>query len=63
MADEVDRQIERDQILEAANLKAIRDQAAQIPAGVPGDCDLCGEWSARLVGGVCAPCRDKHGLP
>ena len=30
--------------------------------GVPGDCDLCGEWSGRLVLGVCAPCRDKRGL-
>lgn len=28
-----------------------------------GDCDLCGEWSGRLVGGVCAPCRDRHKLP
>lgn len=38
-------------------------QAARIPAGNPGDCDLCGEWSGRLVNGTCAPCRDKHGLP
>lgn len=25
--------------------------------------DLCGEWSGRLVKGVCAPCRDLHKLP
>ncbi len=31
--------------------------------GQPGDCELCGEWSGRLVEGVCAPCRDKHKLP
>ena len=28
-----------------------------------GDCDLCGEWSGRLVNGACAPCRDKWSLP
>ena len=63
MADEIDRQLARDEVLDAANLKAIREQAAQIPVGKPGDCDLCGEWSARLVGGACAPCRDRHKLP
>ena len=41
----------------------IRRQAAKIEAGVPGDCDLCGEWSARLINGACAPCRDKYKLP
>lgn len=35
---------------------------ANIPAGVSGDCDLCGEWSGRLIEGVCAPCRDHYGL-
>jgi hypothetical protein len=34
-----------------------------LPEGNPGDCDLCGEWSGRLVKGVCAPCRDKYKLP
>lgn len=41
----------------------IRKQAAKIDPGQPGDCDLCGEWSARLVNGACAPCRDKYKLP
>ena len=63
MADEVDRQLERAEALEAANLAQMRRQASQIPPGTPGDCDLCGEWSGRLVGGVCAPCRDKFKLP
>lgn len=31
--------------------------------GRPGDCDMCGEWSGRLVGGVCPPCRDKYKMP
>lgn len=41
----------------------ICQQAAKIPVGNPGECDLCGEWSGRLVNGVCAPCRDRHKLP
>lgn len=42
----------------------LRQQALryELPQGVAGECDLCGEWSGRLVGGVCAPCRDRHGL-
>lgn len=35
---------------------------AAIPAGKSGDCDICGEWSGRLINGACAPCRDKHNL-
>lgn len=31
----------------------------EVPPGVEGDCGMCGEWSGRLVGGFCAPCRDK----
>lgn len=41
----------------------VRKAASSIPEGNPGDCDLCGEWSGRLVGGACAPCRDAHNLP
>jgi hypothetical protein len=53
-------------VAEAATDRAIaaaRAEAAQIPAGTAGPCDLCGEWSGRLVGGACAPCRDKWRLP
>lgn len=42
---------------------AARARAAGMPKGEPGDCDLCGEWSARLVGSACAPCRDRYKLP
>lgn len=42
---------------------AARQAAAAIPTGTPGDCDLCGEWTARLVAGACAPCRDHYHLP
>lgn len=36
---------------------------AQIAPGVPGECDKCGEDSPRLIGGVCARCRDEYKLP
>ena len=61
--DEVDRQLESDSILDEANLKAIRQRAAAIPVGQPGECEYCGHESKRLVGGACAPCRDRYGLP
>jgi hypothetical protein len=41
----------------------LREAAKPLQPGVPGDCELCGEWSGRLVRGVCAPCRDKRKLP
>jgi hypothetical protein len=63
MADEIDSandiaQAERDRAIAEAVAKA-----SNIPLGVAGDCDFCGEWSGRLVGGACAPCRDLRGLP
>lgn len=48
---------------EARRIKAARDAAEHMPVGTPGDCDFCGEWTSRLVGGACAPCRDSRGLP
>lgn len=61
--DEIDRQLERYDMFKAMALMKIREAASKMPAGYPGDCDLCGEWSARLVNGVCAPCRDRYKLP
>ena len=43
--------------------QAIRAAAHDIPPGVAGNCDLCGEWSGRLIHGACAPCRDRYRLP
>jgi hypothetical protein len=64
---------ERGDLIDQANDRAaefvgdreaeIRRVAAEIPAGEPGDCEYCGSWTSRLVGGVCAPCRDKYRLP
>ena len=63
MADEID--LTNDRILHDTDREVARiaQAAARIPPGEPGDCELCGEWSGRLVRGVCAPCRDRHKLP
>jgi hypothetical protein len=60
MADEADRAQDHSEAELARNLAAVR-AAAFIPAGIPGDCDLCGEYSSRLIDGACAPCRDRWG--
>lgn len=43
-------------------IKAYLESAPPMVKGEPGDCDLCGYWNGRLVGGACSPCRDKYGL-
>jgi len=63
MADEIDLAQEREQIATNSAVDDVRAKAAAIELGKPGDCDLCGEWSARLIRGVCAPCRDRYKLP
>lgn len=62
MADEIDQAQAYSEAELARNLAAVRAQAA-IPEGHAGDCDFCGEWTSRLVGGACAPCRDARRLP
>lgn len=63
MADDVDRAQARIEAEEELRFAKAKQEAAAIPEGKPGDCELCGEWSERLVDGACAPCRDKYGLP
>ena len=63
MADEADKTSERMEVQEAADIAEIRRKAAEMPKGVPGECDLCGEDMPRLINGVCCPCRDKLKLP
>jgi hypothetical protein len=60
MSDDADR---ADSEIERGTAEAIRLAAKDIQPGEPGDCDLCGEWSGRLIGGACAACRDKYKLP
>ena len=45
-----------------ANEHEIRYQAQHMPVGEPGYCCRCGDYSARLVGKTCAPCRDFYKL-
>jgi hypothetical protein len=59
MADEVDR---ADAEIERHLQESLRRHQVPMAPGKPGECDLCGEWSGRLVNGACAPCRDKHKL-
>jgi hypothetical protein len=40
--------------------RAIAAARGEIKPGKPGECDLCGEWSSRLIEGECAPCRDRY---
>jgi hypothetical protein len=61
MSDDVDHMEEREAIIAEARRRQIQSKAAMAP-GEPGDCDLCGEPSGRLVNGNCAPCRDKYKL-
>lgn len=61
MADMVDIANEFTEKFEASKIADIRRKAV-LEKGVEGDCDLCGEWSGRLIGGACAPCRDRYKL-
>ena len=61
--DLIDRANDLADRLASAATDEIRYKAAHMPAGEPGDCELCGEWSGRLVNGACAHCRDKYHLP
>lgn len=57
MADEADITGDRMEVELAELIEMARKPLAP---GVPGECDTCGEWSGRLVRGMCAPCRDRY---
>ena len=40
----------------------IKRASKPLAKGEPGECELCGEWSGRLIEAVCAPCRDRYKL-
>jgi len=61
MSDDVDIASDRTQLAIDAKVKQISD-AAKLDKGIAGDCDLCGEWSGRLIDGACAQCRDRYKL-
>jgi len=58
MTDLFDRASEKEQTERDSALASVRAAAARMPAGEPGECDECGEYFARLVGGLCGFCRD-----
>ena len=60
--DDADKAVGLFEARQIEGLAAVRRAAADMPKGEPGDCELCGEWSGRLVRGVCAPCRDRFKL-
>lgn len=64
MADDADRAQEDMDRADAEREKPWQRPTPYVfPPGDPGDCELCGRWSGRLIGGACAPCRDKYRLP
>jgi hypothetical protein len=62
MSDEIDIANDRAAADTERAIAAAR-AGADLPSGLPGDCDCCGEWSGRLINGACAPCRDRYRLP
>lgn len=62
MSDDVDIANDRSAITIDKAVTEIRNKAKLDP-GSEGKCELCGEWMLRLIGGACAPCRDRYKLP
>lgn len=63
MSDPIDKAQEAVENHGQGEIEKIRQAAASIPKGEPGECHYCGEEFSRLVGGACGRCRDKYGLP
>ena len=63
MADIIDTSNERTELELDLGQKAVRAAVARMPEGEAGECDHCGEYFERTVGGACGFCRDKLGLP
>ena len=63
MSDELDAITDKMEVFDAARIAEIREKVARIPKGCPGECVHCEEYSLRLVGNACAPCRDRLRLP
>lgn len=57
MADDVDL---ANAVADRALSRLIQAARQPVPVGVAGECRECGWASPRLVGGRCAPCRDRR---
>lgn len=62
MADEADRADFYIENVIDDHVKEAMRKALEIPVGNPGECELCGEYSGRLVNGAFSPCRDRYGV-
>lgn len=60
MADEADKAAPNIENAISDGIGEASRAVAAMPVGEPGICDGCGEISGRLVGGYCAPCRDRY---
>lgn len=60
--DDADRASLDEDMQEEAKARKRAQERYELPSGDPGECDMCGEWSGRLIKGVCAPCRDRYRL-
>ena len=58
MADEIDR---ANELNEAWQEFALARERAQMAKGEPGECEECGYYYERTVGGLCARCREELG--
>lgn len=45
------------------HVKEAMRRASEIPEGIAGTCDMCGNDYVRLVNGACGFCRDRYRLP
>jgi hypothetical protein len=70
MADEADRAADMQEMYEADQRHTAGIAASKIPVGAPGECEICGTASLRLVSRnyrnvptlACATCRDHFKL-
>ncbi len=59
MADQIDRATAYEEWERKLAIDAIK---AEIDPGKPGECEVCGYHSERLVNNICARCRDEFKL-
>lgn len=53
--------VDKMQVQQEEELKRmIKAARGEVPKHRSGECIDCGEWSSRLVGGVCVACRDRY---
>lgn len=60
MPDEIDLVQQNIELEQDSLIAKTRREAAAIPVGEPGTCAECDTYRFRLVGGICARCRDDR---